>query len=274
MDDDDIPYCIETHYQVDVPEDRRFIGFDGYQKAIDCLGAGDVAIFATYPAFRWVHFTYAIQKGINVFMEKPVTVDGPTTRRMFGLAEEAKKKNLKVAVGLMIRHCRGRQELEQRIRQGEIGEIINVIGANPVRMGLPEVYGGLQTRMVDTVPSSALAAVALQWYTRLEYMAKQNFSVLIGGGIIKREKFNELTEHDQKVVLSASARASKANDAVVRRDDLRAYEALIKRGIVEVDTTPHQAEWDAVMKKARENLAGRVYSKSLLEAAERAAAGQ
>ncbi len=152
-------------------------------------------------------------------------------------------------------------------------EIINVIGANPVRMGLPEVYGGLQTRMVDTVPSSALAAVALQWYTRLEYMAKQNFSVLIGGGIIKREKFDELTEHDQKVVLAASARASKANDAVVRRDDLRAYEALLKRGITEVDTTPHQAEWDAVMKKARENLAGRVYSKSLLEAAERAAAG-
>ena len=42
------------------------------------LRPGDVAIFATPPAFRWVHFTYAIEKGINVFMEKPVTVDGPT----------------------------------------------------------------------------------------------------------------------------------------------------------------------------------------------------
>ena len=42
--------------QVDVPEDRKFIGFDGYRKAMDCLGAGDVAIFATPPAFRWVHF--------------------------------------------------------------------------------------------------------------------------------------------------------------------------------------------------------------------------
>ena len=46
---------------------------------MDCLKPGDVAIFATPPAFRWVHFTYAIQKGLNVFMEKPVTVDGPTT---------------------------------------------------------------------------------------------------------------------------------------------------------------------------------------------------
>ncbi len=49
--------------QVDVPKDRKFLGFDGYKKAVDCLRPGDVAIFATPPAFRWVHFGYAIQKG-------------------------------------------------------------------------------------------------------------------------------------------------------------------------------------------------------------------
>jgi predicted dehydrogenase len=108
----------------DVPEDRKFLGFDGYQKAMDCLKPGDVAIFATPPAFRWVHFTYAIAKGLNVFMEKPVTVDGPTTRKMIALAEQADKKSLKVGVGLMIRHCRGRQQLLQRIQDGEIGDII------------------------------------------------------------------------------------------------------------------------------------------------------
>src|SRR5205823_10291943 len=102
--------------QVDVPEDRRFIGFDAYQKAIDCLKPGDVAIFATPPAFRWVHFGYAIQKGVNVFMEKPVTVDGPSTRKMLALGEEAKKKNLKVGVGLMCRHCKARGELFDRIQ--------------------------------------------------------------------------------------------------------------------------------------------------------------
>src|SRR5713226_6968556 len=102
--------------KVEVPEDRKFIGFDAYQKAMDSLKPGDIAILATPPAFRWVHFTYAIAKGLNVFMEKPVAVDGPSGRRMLKLAEEAAKKNLKVAVGLMIRHCRGRQELHQRIR--------------------------------------------------------------------------------------------------------------------------------------------------------------
>lgn len=108
---------------VDVPEERQFVGFDGYKKAIDCLRPGDVAIFATPPAFRWVHFTYAIEKGVNVFMEKPVTVDGPTTKRMIELGKKAEAKNLKVGVGLMVRHCRGRQQLKERIDSGEIGEI-------------------------------------------------------------------------------------------------------------------------------------------------------
>jgi predicted dehydrogenase len=110
--------------KVDVPKDRQFVGFDAYKKAIDCLKPGDVAIFATPPGFRWVHFTYAIEKGVNVFMEKPISVDGPTTRRMLALGEEAAKKNLKVGVGLMVRHCKARKELYQRIRDGQIGDLI------------------------------------------------------------------------------------------------------------------------------------------------------
>ena len=113
----------EFSEQVDVSDDHKFIGFDGYQKAMDCLRPGDVAIFATPPAFRWVGFTYAIQRGLNAFMEKPVTVDGPTSRRMLDLGEQSKTKNLKVGVGLMCRHCKARQELFDRIKSGEIGDI-------------------------------------------------------------------------------------------------------------------------------------------------------
>src|SRR5260370_1617790 len=110
--------------KVEVSEDRKFIGFDAYKKAIDCLKPGDVAVLTTPPAFRWVQFTYAIERGVNVFMEKPVAVDGPSARRMFQLAEEAKKKNMKVAVGLMCRHCPARAELFQRIKDGELGDIL------------------------------------------------------------------------------------------------------------------------------------------------------
>jgi predicted dehydrogenase len=110
--------------KLDVCDDRKFLGFDAYQKAMDCLKEGDVVILTTPPAFRWVHFTYAIQKGLHTFMEKPVTVDGPTTKKMLALGEEAKQKNLKVGVGLMCRHCEAREELFNRIKDGEIGDII------------------------------------------------------------------------------------------------------------------------------------------------------
>ncbi|MCA8989149.1 MAG: Gfo/Idh/MocA family oxidoreductase [Planctomycetaceae bacterium] len=110
--------------RMDVPEERRFIGFDGYQKAMDCLKPGDVVILTTPPAFRWVHYKYAIDKGLNVFMEKPVTVDAPTSRRMLELNEVAKAKGLKVGVGLMCRHCVARGELFDRIQNGEIGDLI------------------------------------------------------------------------------------------------------------------------------------------------------
>jgi predicted dehydrogenase len=116
---------LSNHHEgkIEVPEERRFVGFDGYKHAMDCLKPGDVAILTTPPAFRWPMFRYAIDKGLNVFMEKPTTVDGPSTRKMLQLAEESEKKGLKVGVGLMCRHCDARRDLYKRIRDGAIGEI-------------------------------------------------------------------------------------------------------------------------------------------------------
>ena len=109
--------------KVAISEGQKYIGFDAYKLAMDALRPGDVVVIATPPAFRWVHFTYAIEKGLNVFMEKPLTVDAPTSLRMLELNKQAKEKNLKVAVGLMCRHCNARQELYDRIQNGEIGDI-------------------------------------------------------------------------------------------------------------------------------------------------------
>ena len=110
--------------RIDVPPERRFVGFDGYQKAMDCLRPGDIAIFATPPVFRWVQFGYALKKNLHVFMEKPLTADGPTSRRMLKQAEESVAKNLKVGVGLMSHHARPLQQLHQRIGDGAIGDIV------------------------------------------------------------------------------------------------------------------------------------------------------
>ena len=108
---------------VDVPAERRFIGFDAYRKAIDCLGPGDVAMLTGYAGFRPAQLEYAVAKGVNVFMEKSFATDPPGARRVIKAGEEAEKKNLKIAAGLMCRHSVNRQELIKRIRDGALGEI-------------------------------------------------------------------------------------------------------------------------------------------------------
>ncbi|MEM8734024.1 MAG: Gfo/Idh/MocA family oxidoreductase [Planctomycetota bacterium] len=131
----------------DLDEDRKFIGFDAYKKAMDCLDPGDVVILTTPPAFRWLHYTYAIERGLNVFMEKPVTVDAPTSKRMLELNKQAVAKNLKVGVGLMCRHCEVRQELFERIQDGAIGEI-NLLRA--YRMAGPTASEAVPPRAADS----------------------------------------------------------------------------------------------------------------------------
>lgn len=110
--------------QMDLPKEHRFIGFDAYKQAMDCLKPGDVVILTTPVAFRVPMFAYAIEKGLNVFMEKPITADAPTTRKMLALGKKAAEKNLKVGVGLMCRHCVARKELLSRINDGQIGDVL------------------------------------------------------------------------------------------------------------------------------------------------------
>ncbi len=109
--------------RIDVPTDRRFIGFDAYRKAIDCLRPGDVMIQTTHSAFRATHVEYAIEKGVNVFMEKSFAPDPGGIQRILRLGEAAEKKNLKIGCGLMCRHSSARQALIKKIRDGALGNI-------------------------------------------------------------------------------------------------------------------------------------------------------
>lgn len=110
--------------QVDVPPERRFIGFDAYRKAIDCLRPGrDVMIQATHSAFRPTHLKYAVEKGVNAFIEKSFAPDPGGTKEILRLGEEAKAKNLKIGCGLMCRHSASRQAMIQKIREGALGQV-------------------------------------------------------------------------------------------------------------------------------------------------------
>ena len=107
-----------------MPPERRFVGFDAHRKAIDCLHPGDVAMLTGYAGFRPGQLEYAVEKGVNVFMEKSFAVDAPGIRRVLRAGEEAKKKNLKIAGGLMSRHYKPLEEAVEQIHNGLIGEVI------------------------------------------------------------------------------------------------------------------------------------------------------
>jgi predicted dehydrogenase len=133
--------------QLDVPPERQFIGLDGFKKAIDSLDKGDLVLLTTPPAFRPMHFEYAVQKGVNVFMEKSFAVDAPGTHRVLRAGEEAAKKNLKVAGGLMSRHYKPLEEAIQQIHDGAIGEVVTSwayrmhgpVGLSPRQPGMKEL---------------------------------------------------------------------------------------------------------------------------------------
>ncbi|MDA7632479.1 Gfo/Idh/MocA family oxidoreductase [bacterium] len=107
--------------RVAVPEGQKFIGFDAYKQAIELA---DVVILATPPGFRPIHFEEAVKQGKNVFMEKPVATDPAGVRKVLAAAKEAKKKNLKVGVGLQRHHQAGYIETIKRLQDGAIGDII------------------------------------------------------------------------------------------------------------------------------------------------------
>src|SRR5437870_11980708 len=137
--------------KVDVAEDHRFIGFDAYKEAI---ALADVVILATPPGFRPIHFEEAVKQGKNIFMEKPVATDAAGVRRVLAAVEEAKKKNLKVGVGLQRHHQLGYIETLNRLWDGVIGEITSMRcywnGTTPwvhPRAELEKQYGRKLTEM-------------------------------------------------------------------------------------------------------------------------------
>jgi len=101
----------ELAKRLDVPEERRFTGFDGYQKAI---ALADVVILATPPGFRPIHFAEAIKQGKHVFMEKPVATDPAGIQSVLATAAIAKQKKLNVVVGLQRHYQNSYRELYKR----------------------------------------------------------------------------------------------------------------------------------------------------------------
>jgi myo-inositol 2-dehydrogenase / D-chiro-inositol 1-dehydrogenase len=107
--------------QVSVPPEHVFTGFQDYQKA---FALADVVLIGTPPGPRPFLFEEAVKAGKHVFMEKPVATDAKGVRRVLAAAEEAKKKNLNVCVGLQRRYQPTYRDMVKRIQGGEIGDVL------------------------------------------------------------------------------------------------------------------------------------------------------
>ena len=108
--------------KINVNRETIFTGFDAYKQAIDMA---DVVILTTPPAFRPLHFEYAISQGKHVFMEKPVATDVAGIRTVLAAGKEARRKKLNVVVGLQRHYQRSYQSIKNKIDRGKIGEIIS-----------------------------------------------------------------------------------------------------------------------------------------------------
>ena len=108
----------DINKMIDVPEERKFVGFEAYKQAI---ALADVVILTTPPGFRPLHFEEAVNQNKHIFMEKPVATDPEGIKKVLAAAAVAKSKKLNVVVGLQRHYQNSYRELFKR--KDMIGEI-------------------------------------------------------------------------------------------------------------------------------------------------------
>ena len=107
--------------QIDVPDDRLFVGLDAYKKALAC--DVDLMVQGTPPGFRPLHYRAAIEAGKHVFMEKPCCTDAGGFRSLIQTNKLADQKKLKVGVGLFRRHMPTYLDAMKKLHDGQLGKI-------------------------------------------------------------------------------------------------------------------------------------------------------
>lgn len=108
--------------KVQVPEDKKFVGLDAYQRLID--SDVDVVLLATPPFFRPLHLEACVNAGKHLFCEKPFAVDGPGMRRVIAAAKQAKEKNIALVSGFVWRSHFPKRETFKRVLNGDLGKIM------------------------------------------------------------------------------------------------------------------------------------------------------
>ena len=138
----------------------------------------------------------------------------------------------------------------------KVGEaVFTSAEVSPVTLPLSDVLTGLQTGLVNTVITSPIGAIALQWHTRVKYVTDLPLNYLAAMMVVDKKAFNKLKKEDQVIVREVMGAAFKRIDVGNRRDTLAAQDALKQQGI-EYITLPKESldAWYAIGDKAIEKL--------------------
>lgn len=169
----------------------------------------------------------------------------------FGFAEGgfvyAMSKNVPVTSVAALR--KQRVWIPDNDRQAEEG--MRVFQVTPVPLSLADVLPSLQTGIIDTIASSPIAAVALQWHTQVKYFTDLPLSYFVGTLAIDKKSFARLAPADQAVVREVMGRVFRDLNVQNRRDNVSAYGALLRQGIRPVKPSAQEtAGWERLGEQA------------------------
>lgn len=143
-------------------------------------------------------------------------------------------------------------------------------GITPIPLSITDVMTSLQTGLIDGVYASPLAAIALQWFTRVEYMLDLPLANASGSVLISRDTFDSLPADLQEILLRNGREYMGKLTKLSRRDNERAVETLKKSGIKVLEPSSRTAlgQYERIGKAARRLLVGNLFSQELLSRVE------
>jgi TRAP-type C4-dicarboxylate transport system substrate-binding protein len=115
-------------------------------------------------------------------------------------------------------------------------------GFNPRALAATDVLTGLQTGMIDTMVSTPLIAMSMQWYKRIPFMHHLPLGPVVGANVLARSTWDRLTDGQRAGVLAAGARAEEEILRRISADDQAAIELMKERGL-EVVQSDDEAAW-------------------------------
>ena len=147
-----------------------------------------------------------------------------------------------------------------------VSSMFKKLGLNGIPLGVPEVDAGLTSGKINACYGSPVAAVALQWYSKVKYMTSMPMSFGIGATVMSMKSVDKISAEDRKTLETIAKAASKKLRKVIRKANEDAKATMTRKGVTVVQTPVAMVdEFSKQAEQIWQELAGKVYSKEELD---------